>query len=229
MWATEVALQGFVFAPQADWGRSAVLCYDLKTGALLRRIEGPQGSSLGDMVLMPGGEVVVSDGDGGGLYRLSSGASRLERVDNGDFISPQTPVMHPDGKHLLVPDYVRGLGVFEIASKKVQWLTTDGRFALNGIDGMYLYRTVLIAVQNGTSPERVVEFATENTMMSIASENVIERMTPNIGDPTHGVVVGNNFYYIANSGWDRIDDHGNTRSGAKLSAVRIMRFPLGRD
>jgi hypothetical protein len=29
LWATEVAMQGFGFAAESDWGRSAVLCYDL--------------------------------------------------------------------------------------------------------------------------------------------------------------------------------------------------------
>ncbi|MGC2768390.1 MAG: hypothetical protein WB607_23000, partial [Candidatus Acidiferrum sp.] len=37
VWATEVAMQGFNFAPESDWGRSAVLCYDLRSGKLLRR------------------------------------------------------------------------------------------------------------------------------------------------------------------------------------------------
>jgi hypothetical protein len=49
LWATEVAMQGFSFAPESDWGRSALLCYNLKEGRLLSRIEGPRGSALGDM------------------------------------------------------------------------------------------------------------------------------------------------------------------------------------
>ena len=32
VWATEVAMQGFNFAPESDWGRSAALCYDLRSG-----------------------------------------------------------------------------------------------------------------------------------------------------------------------------------------------------
>jgi hypothetical protein len=32
LWVSEVALQGFVFVPEKDWGTSVVLCYDLKTG-----------------------------------------------------------------------------------------------------------------------------------------------------------------------------------------------------
>lgn len=123
VWATEVALRGFSAAPESDWGRSAVLCYDLKTGKLLRRVEGPRPSALGDMVLATNGDIIVSDGDGGGVYRVPANGTTLERLDDGDFISPQTPAMHPDGKHVFVPDYLRGIGVLEIATKRVRWLS----------------------------------------------------------------------------------------------------------
>ena len=127
-----------------------MLCYDLKNGNLLRRVEGPLGTALGDMVLTASGDAIVSDGDGGGVYRVLAGGSAIQRIDDGDFISPQTPAMHPDGKHIFVPDYVRGIGVLEIATKQVRWLSMEGRFALNGIDGLYFARGRLIAVQNGT-------------------------------------------------------------------------------
>jgi hypothetical protein len=107
LWATEVAIRGFS-APESDWGRSALLCYDLKSGKLLRRIEGPRPSALGDMALTEQGDVIVSDGDGGGVYRVLANAGTMQRLDDGDFISPQTPAMHPDGKRIFVPDYVRG-------------------------------------------------------------------------------------------------------------------------
>jgi hypothetical protein len=226
VWATEVAIRGFSAAPESDWGRSAVLCYDFKNGKLLRRIEGPRPSALGDMVLTGQGDVIVSDGDGGGVYRVLANGATMQRLDDGDFISPQTPAMHPDGKRIFVPDYVRGIGVLEIATKQVRWLSMGGRFALNGIDGLYFDRGRLIAVQNGTSPERVVAFTLDPSFTRIESETIIERSTGTLGDPTHGVVVGNDFYYIANSGWDAVDDHGNMKPGAKPSAPRIMRTQL---
>jgi sugar lactone lactonase YvrE len=226
VWATEVAMQGFSAAPESDWGRSAVLCYDLKSGKLLRRIEAPRPSALGDMVLAANGDIIVSDSDGGGVYRVLANGAALERLDDGDFISPQTPAMHPDGKHVFVPDYLRGIGVLEIATKQVRWFPTEGRFALNGIDGLYFDRGKLIAVQNGTSPERVVAFTLDASLTRIESETIIERSTETLGDPTHGVVIDNDFYYIANSGWDVVDDSGNLKAGAKASVPRIMRAPL---
>jgi sugar lactone lactonase YvrE len=223
LWATEVAIKGFSLTPEADWGRSAVLCYDLKNGKLLRRTEGPRGSALGDMVLAADGDAIVSDGEGGGVYRLPANGTALERLDGGDFISPQTPAMHPDGKHIFVPDYLRGIAVLDIASKQVRWLSTEGKFALNGIDGLYFDRGRLIAVQNGTSPERVVAFTMDASFTRIMSETILERSTGTLGDPTHGVVIDDHFYYIANSGWDITDDHGNMKPGIKPSAPRIMR------
>jgi sugar lactone lactonase YvrE len=219
-------LQGFDSVPKSDWGKSALLCYDLTTGKLIRRIEGPSGSALGDMALTLNGDVIVSDGDGGGVYRLPANGTVLERIDNGGFISPQTPVMHPDGKHIFVPDYLRGIGVLEIATRRVRWLSMDGRYALNGIDGLYFDHGRLIAVQNGTSPERVVVFTLDANLTRIESEMIIEQSTPTLGDPTHGVVINGAFYYIANSGWDSIDDVGNVKPGAKLSEPRMMRTTL---
>lgn len=226
LWATEVAMQGLNFSPQSDWGRSVLLCYDLKTGKLLRRIEGPRGSALGDMVLTADGDVIVSDGNEGGVYRVAAKGRALEHLDGGDFISPQTPAMHPDGKHIFVPDYVRGIGLLEVATRRVRWLPMEGKFALNGIDGLYFDRGTLIAVQNGTSPERVVAFKLDPTLTRIESEKIIERSTATLGDPTHGVVIDGDFYYIANSGWDAIDDHGNMKPDAKPSPSRVMRVSL---
>jgi len=226
VWATEVAMQGLNFSAQADWGRSALLCYDLHSGKLLRRVEGPSHSGLGDMTLTPEGAVIVSDGEGGGVYRLSAADRSLQRLDGGDFISPQTPALHPDGKHIFVPDYVRGIGVLDVATKQVSWLATQGRFALDGIDGLYFNDGRLLAVQNGTSPERVMAFTLDPKLTRVLSATVIERATQSLGDPTHGVVIGGQFYYIANSGWDVIDEHGALKVGAMASAARIMRVKL---
>ncbi len=226
VWTTEAAIQGFDLVPKSDWGRSAVLCYDLKSGKLLRRIEGPRGAALGDLVLTKDGTVIVSDGEGGGVYRVLAGSPTLERLDDGDFISPQTPAMHPDGKHVFVPDYERGVAVLDLTTKQVRWLRSAGQFALNGIDGLYFNRGRLIAVQNGTSPERVVAFTLNANLSEITSEAILERSTDTLGDPTHGVVVGNDFYYIANSGWNFIDDHGLVKPGAKPSEPHMMRVNL---
>jgi hypothetical protein len=225
VWATEVALDGFSAAPKSDWGRSAVLCFGLETGKLRERIEGPAHSALGDMVLAAGGDPIISDGAEGGIYRVKG--DQLERIAGDEFISPQTPTM-ADGTHVLIPDYLRGIGLLDLASKRVSWLNQDGssKHALSGIDGLYLDHGSLFATQNGTSPERVIRFQLNSTNDGIASEQIIERATKTLGDPTHGVIVGDSFYYIANSGWSELDDHGEVKAGSKLSSAHVMRFNI---
>ena len=215
LWATEVALRDFTSIAKDDRGKSVVLCYDLDHGTLLRRFDGPAGSALGDMVLLSNGDPLISDGEGGGVYRLHAADKTLERVDDGSFFSPQTAALHPDGKHVFVPDYVRGIGILDLSTKQVQWMAMEGKYALNATDGLYFYKGSLILTQNGTSPERVIIFKLDSSQSRIVSPHVIERATKTLGDPTHGVIVDHDFYYIANSGWDTLSDDGSVKSDAK--------------
>ena len=226
LWATEVALKGYSLTTEKDWGRSAILIFDLRSGGLLHRIEGPPQAALGDMTLDLKGDAIVSDGEHGGVYRVNRETLGLERIDAGDFVSPQTPVVLPDGKHILVPDYVRGIGVLDFATKHVAWIPMQGKHDLSGIDGLYALGNTLIATQNGTYPERVVRFAVDASNTRVLSESIIERATQTLGDPTHGVIVDDYFYYIANSGWDSLDDHGVLKEGRSLSAPLIMRAKI---
>lgn len=75
LWATEVALDGFAAVAKEDWGRSAILQYDLPSGKLLQRIEGPPKAALGDMALAANGDPIVSDGEHDGMYRGNGSAS----------------------------------------------------------------------------------------------------------------------------------------------------------
>jgi hypothetical protein len=224
VWATEVALDGFAVVPETNWGRSAVLCIDLASGKILRRFEAPPHAALGDLVLAANGDPIVSDGALGGVYRVVR--DKLELINGGDFISPQTPATLPDGSHFLVPDYLRGIGLLDLRGGKIEWLTQDANAhtAINGVDGLYFSNGSLVVTQNGTSPERVIRLSLDRSLKRVVSSQIIEQATPTLGDPTHGVLVGNSFYYIANSGWSELDDHGNLKPGSKLTPARIMRF-----
>jgi hypothetical protein len=178
------------------------------------------------MTLTPEGDAIVSDGDHGGIYHVYRKTQRIERIDAGDFISPQTPAVMPDGRHIFVPDYLRGIGVLDIRAKNVSWIPMEGRYALNGIDGLYLSGRTLFATQNGTMPERVIRFELDSSLKRVESESIIERATPTLGDPTHGVIVDGHFYYIANSGWETLDEHGDRKTGARITDALLMRSAL---
>jgi hypothetical protein len=55
------------------------------------------------------------------------------------------------------------------------------------------------------------------------AEQVLERPTRTL-DPTHGVYVNDDFFYIANSGWDALDEHGAVKPGAHLTPALLMKI-----
>ncbi len=169
LWATEVALNGFSSVPKAQWKTSAILIYGLDSGKLLHRVPGPAHTTLGDMALTTAGDAIVSDNDGG-VYRVERETLGVERVDQGDFISPQTAAVDPDGRHVFVPDYPRGIATLDLKTKQVSWLDGGGTHALSGIDGLYLSGRMLIATQNGASPARVVRFQLDESLRKIECE-----------------------------------------------------------
>lgn len=175
------------------------------------------------MALSVSGDAIVSDGEHGGVYRVDHRTRRIERLDAGAFVSPQTPVPLMDGRRIIVPDYLRGLGILDLRTHHVTWIAMGGRHALSGIDGLYLAGTTLLAIQNGSSPERVVRFELDPSLGRVTEESLIERATPILGDPTHGVIVGDTFFYIANSGWDTLDAHGLRASALNVSVPVVMR------
>ena len=178
------------------------------------------------MVLARDGEPIVSDGDKGVLYRVSNG--RMLEINKTDFISPQTAARIPSGEQLFVPDYVRGIARFDLNTGHVSWLNRDGadNVATNGIDGLYFYSHYLIATQNGSSPERMALFELDSTLTHIISAKVIEQAASPGRDATHGVIVGNKFFFIANSGWAKLDERGKLRDGMKFTKAVVMSYGL---
>lgn len=204
LWATTAGIDRAEGHRPEDDGRSALLKYDLDRGLLLARYDaaGPGKHALGDITVGPGGEVIASDGAGGGIYRLAVGQSALEElVPPGTFLSPQTPALAPGGGRVFIADYVRGIGIVDLASKTVSWLETPPELAASGIDGLYFAGRSLLALQNGTTPQRVLRLWLDEPMRRVAQWEVIERGKA-LSEPTHGVVAAGDFFYIGTSGWE---------------------------
>ena len=229
LWATTAAIPIYGAYQAADSGRSAVLAYDLDSGALRRRFDAPAGRhQLGDMTLAPNGDVYVSDADAGIVYRIARGATELEPFATGDLVSPQGLAVSSDGRRLLVADYVRGLASIERESGEVTWMGVADSTAVSGIDGLVRVGHSLIAVQNGVAPKRVVELRMDDGETRITGWRAIESGTPLLTEPTHAVVVGGEVFFIADSGWDRLNPDGTLKPGMVLEPAHVLRVRVER-
>jgi sugar lactone lactonase YvrE len=226
VWVTAAALPDFVASPPAAYGKSVLLKLDLKSARILDRFS-PSDSeqhTMGDMTLMRDGSAIVCDSRGGAVFRLRPGSSKLERIDAGEFISPQTPTLSADEKYAFIPDYARGIGRIDLTSGAVTWIEHSDDTAVSGIDGMYMRGQDLYAIQNGANPARLMRFHLNAALDRIDGMDILESNSPGLGDPTHGVFVGNEFYFIANSGWSELDEHGSVKPGHQLSETTIRKL-----
>ena len=144
----------------------------------------------------------------------------------GTFISPQTPAATPDGRRLLVADYARGIGIVDLATRSVSWMAHPRGVAVDGIDGLYLAGNSLVAVQNGTEPNRVIRLYLDPSLTRVLRWEALETNSPGLGAPTHGTIVGKDFFFIANSGWDQLADDGSVKPGAMLTPPAVLRLAL---
>jgi len=120
-----------------------------------------------------------------------------------------------------VPDYLRGIAAMRLDTRQVEWLQPAPGIALSGIDGLYVHGGSFIAVQNGTAPPRLIRFS-----LDLRKQEVLEANTPRLGEPTHGTFVGDDFYFLANSGWNEYDQAGKKKEGSAAveSEVRKVRI-----
>ncbi|MGB8693851.1 MAG: hypothetical protein WCD08_10130, partial [Steroidobacteraceae bacterium] len=123
LWATIAAVTQCAVCNDGAQDRSALLGFDLDSGAEQLRIDSPVSGVLGDMSIAPDGDLYVSEGMHGAVFRLAQGATSFERLDApGEFVSPQTPALSADGKVLYLPDYVRGIAAITLKNRKLRWL-----------------------------------------------------------------------------------------------------------
>jgi hypothetical protein len=90
---------------------------------------------------------------------------------------------------------------------------------------MARHGTSLIAVQNGIAPGRVIRIDLDGQGHPKAVIT-IDRHLPVADEPTIGTLVGDRFVYVANSQWEKYQDDGTLKPGARLTAPILLSLPL---
>jgi len=216
-----------------DQGKSAVLKFDLKTSKLVKQYSLPDQSKrhwFGDLEITSRGDVLVTDSQApGAVYAIFAEKDSLELfISSEPFRSPQGIVLSEDEKRLFIADYSIGVLVFDMATKKYVKLAAPANVSLIGIDGMYFYKNSLIAIQNGVRPHRVIRLFLDRNFDRVERAEVIEANNHLFNEPTLGVLVKNELYYIANSQWGSFNDDGSIFPLEKLQEPIIMKAQLNK-
>ena len=224
LWATTAAMDQTRNVEAKDIGRTAILKFDLDRELLLARYELPDQAVkrvFGDLLIAENGDAFVSESLEGGIYRVADG-KLSPFIAPGTFVSPQG--MAWVGKILYVADYSLGLLRVDTNTHAVEWLKLPSDACLLGLDGMVRIGNALIATQNGVNPHRVVKIALDASG-HIARVTPLEVNHPRYNEPTLGVAVGSDFFYVANSQWELFEP-GKMPPLEKLVAPVILRLPI---
>jgi len=228
LWATTAALPQMDRSSPADSTAAALLELNAEDGSLIRRWDLPRGEhhAPGDVAIGEKGEVYVADSDAPVLYRLRTEGDTLEAIRNPLFRSLQGIGIGAHGV-LYVADYSHGLLRVDPVARTATVLEGSTLPTL-GCDGLLWYRNSLIAIQNGVAPARVVRFYLDGNGGRIVRAQVIDRNSDVADEPTNGIMVGDQFVYVANSQWEKFDDAGVRRPGVPLSAPLLLALPVAR-
>lgn len=230
LWVATAAVPQMLNYLKEEDGKSAVLKFDLRTGRLLNKYvlpNAPKPHWLGDLVLNSRGDVFATDSLTPALYVLREGGERLEPlIEGAPLVSPQGLAFSPDERTLFLADYSKGLFLYDVKSAKLTQVAAAPNVALVGIDGLYFHKGSLLAIQNGTRPHRVVRISLSKDWQRAERLEVMEANNPIFDEPTLGVIVKDDFYYVADSQWGAVDKTGKLAPEDKLRETIILKMKL---
>jgi hypothetical protein len=230
LWVAVSALPQMSGFGPADNGRTGLFRYDLGSGRLTGRfLVRPDGAphALGDVTISRSGDVYASDSRSPAIYLVRAGSDSIEGfLTSPLLLSAQGMALTPDERSMYLADYSRGILRIDMASRAVALLPTSDSVLALGIDGLYLVDGRLVGIQNGVTPHRVVRLTLSPAGDSVTAGQVLERAHPRYAEPTLGVVVDHQLYYVANSQWERFGEDGHIAAPDALLRPTVLRLRL---
>lgn len=168
----------------------------------------------------------VSDASSRSVLQLPNYEGDLRSLSRPKWLgSPQGIAEHQDATAILVADYSSGLHRIDLKTNEQVKLLPPANSFLIGIDGIYRYKNDLIAIQNGSKPDRVLRIKLNGNWTEIESVDVLLQNDQYLSDPTTGIIVGDSLYFVARSQWPEFSDDGKSTS-AIITPTVIGRLSL---
>ncbi len=233
LWAAAPAMPEVAGYTEAMAGQSQLLAFDLSDGSLAARIgipaDGNEKHSVVDLTIAPDGTLYAPDSASPVVWRVGPDAvvaelfARIERP--GPRHSLQGAALSPDGNWLLVSDYSTGLHRIRLSDRRIEFLNTPlpGIGTALGIDGIAIRDDILLAVQNGVSPARLlaVRLTPDGRPVEV---NLLASGQPELADPTLVTATPEGFLAVGLAGWRYFGAAAVAEPAARrVSIVRIDR------
>lgn len=207
--------------------RTKIFKYDLSTGKLLKKyfVENSEKGFFNDITISKNGDVFFTDTFRNCVYKISKTTDKVELFfKNEKMLFPNGITISPDGEKLFAANYT---GVFVINTKtgEGELLKIDDKTTLVSIDGLAYYKNSLIAHQESVLGG-VLRYKLNLQQDSVVSSEKLDMFNPLFNISTTGEILGNEYFYIANSQVRAFDKDGELFPQEKLNEVYILKLSL---
>ncbi len=210
--------------------RSAVFKFELSSGKVIKKYELPiqyKNSVFGDLILDFAGNPFISDSKNNIIWTLSPITDQIEvYYTSPEFWNIQGLTFNQNQDWIFISDYVKGVFKINLSTKELKKIATRQEVSLKGIDGIYFYKGTLIAIQNGVNPLRVTNYYLNERQNEVIDYKIIDNNHPDFNEPTLGVIIDKDFYYIANSQWGGYDSDNKIKPNEMLKDIVILKYRL---
>jgi DNA-binding beta-propeller fold protein YncE len=208
---------------------SGIYLYDLKTGKLVEKhlMPATEPHFLNDLDVAPNGDVYATDVLAGTVYRFVPGsdAAPAAVIEPSRLRGANGIAFSPDGQFLYVAASGRGLSLIDMKTKKLSVVLLPHGVATVGIDGLYWHRNSLVGIQNVLGRARVMRWKLA-APTGVGESEILDQMRPELEEPTTGTFCGDDFYYLANTQLNHIDEKGRPEAGYVSKPVIVLKTRL---
>jgi len=214
------------FSPEQA-GKAAVHAFDLASGETIGKWDADlQPALLNDLTIATEGGVYVTDSLNGRVLTLDTETGSWTSIGVGvDYIGPNGLSLSGTGETLFVADFL-GLTRIDLATGEAKrLLAPSGVRSLGGIDGLSYTSGSLVAIQNVVGTGRVWRVNLDKEEHELAGIELLEAGHPAFRNPTTGVVVGEDYLFLANPGLQRAIG-GKLEPLPEGGRLKLLRLPL---
>lgn len=209
---------------------SYVHVFNLKSGQLVKKFQIKDGMKhlFNDIHFLKNGDAYITDSDGGAVYTIRHNTSFVTEILRPGTLRYPNGITASEDESRIFVSTGSGLGIVSIDLKTNQFTpVTHPKFLIIGTDGLYRYKNDLIGVQNVLFPEAIVRFKLSEDDSAIPNMEFLISNNQYFDTPTTGVVVGDEFYFIANSQLRQVvGNKGKIKNPEKLTSTYIMKIKL---
>jgi hypothetical protein len=203
-----------------------VFQYNLNDGRLINRFLDTSGRArlFNDVTIAGDGSVYTTDTYTRSLYKMDTVNKIAILYLQSDSLSDSNGITSRG--NILYISTSRGFARVNTSNKTIT-LSNLANFMIAGNDGLYYHDNSLIGIQNVFFPVTIGRYYLDSNGKRITSAVILAADHPSFVIPTTGVVVNDDFYFMANNNIGTYDpDNDKQLNISKIKKISLVKIPL---